>query len=335
MKRHASARGEFGHNDEIPERRKTAHAASMEDLDFTSPDPAGPATPPAPSPAAAPAPFKAAHSPFYKAEVARAIFESSGRAETFAAGQAIFDEDEKTTGGLFSRKSAARMYFLAAGEVALTVGGRPLDTIQAGEVFGEMAVISDQPRSAAARARTECRAWSMGAEDLQAALQRAPGFTLMIMSVMFDRLRFVAARLAMRKGSRPVDGRQAARLDPAVLARVEGALDRSAVVRYARGATLMREGQSGTCLYVVKEGSVIISIGQTPLERVPAGGTFGEMAVVDQSPRTASATAETECELLAIDRASFIEAVKREPALATTMLRDIAGRLRHMNAQLA
>jgi len=306
----------------------------MEDLDFTSPEAPKPATPPAaPVPAAQP-PFKAAHSPFYKPEIARSIFESVGRAESFATGQAIFEEDEKTAGGLFSRKGTSRMYFIAAGEVALTVGGRPLDTIKPGEIFGEMAVISDQPRSAAARARTDCRGWSMGAEELQAALQRAPGFTLMLMSVMFDRLRFIAARLAMRKGGRPVGGRQAARLDPALLARLEASLDRSASVRYAKGAAIMREGQAGTCLYVVKEGSVLVHIGQTVLERVPMGGTFGEMAVVDQSPRTASATAETECELLAIDRASFIEAVKREPLLATTMLRDIAERLRHMNAQL-
>lgn len=308
----------------------------MEDLDFTTPVPPKPATPPAepPPPAAAPAPFKAAHSPFYKAEIARSIFQSAGRDEVFAAGQAIFEEDEKATSGLFSRKPAARMYFVLEGEVALVMGGKPLDTVGAGEIFGEMAVLSDQPRSASARAKTDCHVISMGPEELQAALQRAPGFALMLMSVMFDRLRFVVARLAMRKGGKPIAGRLAARLDAAVLARVEEGLARSAAVRHAKGATLMREGQAGTCLYVVKEGSVIIHLGKTPLERVSAGGTFGEMSIVDQSPRTASATAETECELLAIDRASFIEAVKREPAFAMTLLRDIAERLRHMNAQL-
>ena len=309
----------------------------MEDLDFTQPEPPKPATPPPAPPltAAAPAPFKAAQSPYYKAEIARSIFQSAGRAEVFAAGQVVFEEDEKASSGLFTRKSAARMYFVVEGDIALTLGGKPLDTVGAGEIFGEMAVLSDQPRSAAARAKTDSHVVSMGPEELQVALQRAPGFALMLMSVMFDRLRFIAARLSMRKGGKPVAGRLAARLDPAVLARVEAGLARSAAVRHAKGATLMREGQAGTCLYVVKEGSVIIHIGQTPLERVPVGGTFGEMAIVDQSPRTASATSETECELLAIDRASFIEAVKREPAFATTMLRDIAERLRHMNAQLA
>ncbi len=117
----------------------------MEDLDFTSPEPAKPAPPPAAPPPPA-VPFKAAQSPFYKPEVARAIFEAAGRPESFAAGQPVSEEDEKAAGGLFSRRSAARMYFLVSGEVAITMAGRPLDTIAAGEIFGEMAVIADQPR---------------------------------------------------------------------------------------------------------------------------------------------------------------------------------------------
>jgi CRP/FNR family transcriptional regulator, cyclic AMP receptor protein len=57
--------------------------------------------------------------------------------------------------------------------------------------------------------------------------------------------------------------------------------------------------------------------------------------VVDQSPRTASATSETECELLQVDRPSLLQAVKTDPAFAMALLRGVAERLRHMNAQLA
>lgn len=305
----------------------------MEELDFTRPDSApGPASPP---PAAAPV-ARAAQSPFYKPDIAQAIFRAAGRAERFAEGSAIFEEDEKAAGGFFSRKSAARMYFLAAGEVTLTIGGKPLDTLKAGEVFGEMAVISGQPRTAAARAKTECAAYSIGVDELQAALAQAPEFALMLMSVMFDRLRFLAARLAMRRGARAAGpGREAEGFAPELVSRVEATLARSAVVRHFPGATLMREGQGGTCLYLVKEGTVAISIAGTVVERVRAGASFGEMAVVDQSARTATATAETECVLLAIDRASLVEAVRRAPDFGLAMLRDVADRLRHMNAQLA
>lgn len=305
----------------------------MEELDFTRPD-SGPANA---APAAAPPPApRTAQSPYYKPDVAQAIFRAAGRAERFAAGTAIFEEDEKAAGGFFSRKSAARMYFLAAGEVSLTIGGKPLDTLKAGEVFGEMAVISGQPRTAAARAKTDCAAYSIGVDELQAALAQAPEFALMLMSVMFDRLRFLAARLAMRRGARASGpGREAAGYPPELVDRVEATLARSAVVRHLPGATLMREGQGGSCLYLVKEGVVAISIAGNVVERVQAGASFGEMAVVDQSPRTASATAETECVLLAIDRASLVEAVRRVPDFGLAMLRDAAERLRHMNAQLS
>jgi CRP-like cAMP-binding protein len=67
---------------------------------------------------------------------------------------------------------------------------------------------------------------------------------------------------------------------------------------------------------------------------VSPGGIFGEMALVDQSPRVASATADVYSELLAVDRPSLLEAVKAQPAFAMAMLRAVVERLRHMNAQL-
>ena len=96
----------------------------------------------------------------------------------------------------------------------------------------------------------------------------------------------------------------------------------------------MNEGDSGMSMYVVLDGLVAISIKGKIVERVAAGGTFGEMALVDQSPRTASAVAETESALLAINRAALIALVKAEPAVGLTMLRSVAARLRHMNLLL-
>jgi CRP-like cAMP-binding protein len=302
-------------------------SSDRDDLDFTSP---APATPAAPS-----APFKAASSPFYKAEVAALIFKSAGRAERFEAGQTIFAEDEKTSaGGLFSQRSATRMYYLAEGEVAISVGGRPLDTLTKGEIFGEMAVISEQPRAATAAARIPCAVLSMNAEELRGAMAKLPEFAMMLMSVMFDRLRFLAARLAARNVALAPRQHEGAVFDPALLAELEGALRRPMVTRFAEGAHIMREGQAGACAYVVKAGRVAIAIRGNIVEAVNAGGTFGEMALVDQSPRTASAIAETECELLAIDRPSLLEAMKQQPAFAMAILRASADRLRFMNSQL-
>lgn len=304
----------------------------MDDMDFTKPQPPAEAVPAA---AAIATPFKAASSPFYNAAMAGKLFRSSGRAETFAAGQALFLEDEKAGGGLFSRRTASRMYYIAEGEVTLTVAGRPLDTLKAGEVVGEMAVITGEPRTATATARGACAAWSMGAEDLQAALAKEPEFAMMVMSVMFDRLRFASARLAARRAPFVARTGAAPTFDAAQVASLAAALPRSALVRYAAGATIMREGQTGACMYAVKSGQVAIGVREQLLEVVGAGGTFGEMALVDQSPRSASALAQAESELLAIDRGAFLKAVAGHPAFALALMRSIAGRLKHITAQLS
>jgi CRP/FNR family cyclic AMP-dependent transcriptional regulator len=304
----------------------------MDDFDFTKPQ-AEPQAGEAPAPSA---PFKAANSAFYKPAIAEQLFRASGKQERFSAGQILFAEDDKASkGGLFSKKSASRMYFLVEGDVALTIAGRPLDTLKNGEVFGEMAVISERPRSATATAKTDGCAYSLDSSELQAALSQTPEFALMLMSVMFDRLRFLAARLAQRKSALPAGVRESSVFDPPLLAQFEAALPRSATVRHWGGANIMREGQSGAFMYVVKSGRVSIAIRDNIVEYVNPGGTFGEMALVDQSTRTATATAETECVLLSIDRPSLLEAVKVKPAFAMAMLRAITERLRFMNSQLS
>ena len=179
----------------------------MSDFDFTKPQVPQPAShdgfdftkPPPPSEGSS-APSKPASSQFYNPAVAKKLFLSSGKEEQFAAGQVIFEEADKASkGGVFSLKSATRMYYIAEGQVGLTIGPRSLDAIKAGEIVGEMAVISERPRSATATAKTAVKAYGLTAGELQAALAQTPEFALMLMSVMFDRIRFVVARLSARK----------------------------------------------------------------------------------------------------------------------------------------
>ncbi len=308
----------------------------QDDFDFTKPQPSGPATP-----AAASAPFKPAVSKFYDAAVATRLFQGSGKREQFAAGATLFVENEKSgKQGLFGKKVTHRMYLVSSGEVALSAGGKPLDTIRAGEIFGEMAVISDSPagstRSATATARSDCQAFSLDAAELQGALQTTPEFALMLMSVMFDRLRFVAARLAMRKVAPGANtGREGATFSPELLAQLDDALQHATTVRFDAGKSIMREGEAGVSMYVVMQGKVGIFIRDNQVETVNAGGTFGEMALVDQSPRTASAISQTDCVLMSVNRKALIALVKAQPAIGVAMLRSIADRLRHMNSLLS
>ena len=310
------------------------------DFDFTQSQTATVATDNAVPPLVPPVAFKPTISKFYDAEVAARFFQISGKKEFFPAGQTLFLENERSgRHGLFGKRAIHRMYFITDGEVALSFAGKAIDTIKAGEIFGEMAVISERTvgstRSATAVAQTDCNTYSLDAEELQIALARAPEFALMLMSAMFDRLRFVAARLATRKLALGRDvPRETAVFDGAALATLEQKLERATTIRYLAAQPIMNEGDAGTSMYIVLDGLVAISIKGKIVERLAAGGTFGEMALVDQSPRIASAVAETESALLAINRATLVALVKAEPAVGLTMLRSVAARLRYMNALL-
>jgi CRP-like cAMP-binding protein len=297
------------------------------------------------------APFKPAVSSFYDANVARKFFESCGRAEKIRAGTTLFVENEKSSvkgifnkpinAELFSKPVMHRMYLLTSGTVDLTTGGKLIDTAGAGEVFGEMAVVSEIPgsvtpsaRSATAVARTDCTGFSVNVEETETGLNRTPEFALMLMSVMFERLRFLAARLAtrdiaqIRSDADPV-------FDAATLATLENKLERATVVRFDKDRRIMREGQPGVSMYIVLEGRVTIAIGDKQVEELVPGGVFGEMALVDQTPRSASVVASTDCALLSINRGALIALVKSDPAVGVAMMRCVADRIRHMNSLFA
>jgi CRP/FNR family transcriptional regulator, cyclic AMP receptor protein len=287
----------------------------MDDLDFSRP-------------AGAPKPPTPASAPIYLAAIARSFFESVGREEGVAAGTVFFAENEKASRILLKRD---KMYLLLDGEVGLAARGRPLGAVKVGEIFGEMAAISDSPRSATALAKTACRVIALDDRQFTAALQKKPEFALMMLGVMIQRLRGMIARLSgvptatdSGKGSRVFDKR--------TLASLQAGLGHQATVRYERNKIIMVAGQTGAFMYIVLEGRVAISIRGAVVERVGPGGAFGEMALVDQSPRSANAAAETDCILLAINRNVFLNLVKSDPSFGISLLSAMAERLRTIGA---
>ena len=118
------------------------------------------------------------------------------RTDIFSAGTILFVENEKSSkksifnkpinAELFSKPVVHRMYLLTEGAVELTAGGKLIDVVRAGEVFGEMAVISEIPgiltpstRSATATAKADCTGYSLDGTETEAGLNRTPEFALM------------------------------------------------------------------------------------------------------------------------------------------------------------
>jgi len=106
-----------------------------------------------------------------------------------------------------------------------------------------------------------------------------------------------------------------------------------------RGATLFAKGDPGHSLYAVISGTVKISVSSPDgrnaiLNLIGAGEVFGEIALLDGQPRTADATANTNCEILVIDRRDFLPFVHSQPTLAMKFIELLCGRLRWTSDQV-
>lgn len=90
-------------------------------------------------------------------------------------------------------------------------------------------------------------------------------------------------------------------------------------------------GDAGSEMYVVKSGKVHIIAGGVVVEHIDAHGIFGEMSLIDGSPRSATAKAAEQTELAPIDRETFVYLVQKNPEFALDVMQLLTRRIRQMN----
>jgi len=285
----------------------------MSELDFTKPE--KPAKPPVEAPA---------KPSIYDPAMAMEFFGSAGKPETIAQGTTIFTENEKGNRLLLQRD---RMYLLLDGEVSLIAKNKAIGRIGKGEIFGEMASISEMPRSATAVAKIPCRVIGLDDSQFQSALRKKPEFALMLMSVMIRRMRDAIGK--HNPGGPASAGRmkESAVFDKSALAILSRALSQT-TVRYERNKVIVKEGQAGLMMYVVLEGRLAVSIQDKIAEKIGPGGVFGEMALVERTPRLATVISETDCGLLAFGRNTLLDLIKASPDFAVSLLGAVGDRAR-------
>ena len=100
---------------------------------------------------------------------------------------------------------------------------------------------------------------------------------------------------------------------------------------YSAGQRIFDEGDHGDCMYIVKEGEVDLLYKGKSLAAVTKGGIFGEMALIDYQPRSATAVAKSDCVLVPVNDQHFARLVQETPAFALQVMRVLVLRLRLMN----
>ena len=299
-----------------------------DDLDFSQPAPSRPAptqpTRTVSAPAPAPQPVQV-----YQAAQAMAFFRAAGKPEAHAPGSVIFKEGEKA--GFLKRD---KMYLVVTGEVEMRAQDNLIATFKIGEVFGEMAAIASAARTATATAKVQTTLLTLDDKQFLAALEQMPDFALSMMGVMNSRIRNTIARLQASRTLLAGAAKSAEFFDKKLLGALVKSLGDKSIARFAAGKTIMQEGSIGNVMYVVVEGKVAMSIKGGVVGRAETGGVFGEMALVDQGPRTATANAETDCALLAINREAFVYLVKTSPGFGAALLAGLATRALDLASRL-
>lgn len=97
------------------------------------------------------------------------------------------------------------------------------------------------------------------------------------------------------------------------------------------GGDIVVEGTVGTEMFLLRQGRAQVRVNGETVEEIDTGGIFGEMALIDQSPRGATVIAVEDCEVIAIDERLFIILVQNSPYFGLEVMRVLVGRLRAMN----
>jgi CRP-like cAMP-binding protein len=116
--------------------------------------------------------------------------------------------------------------------------------------------------------------------------------------------------------------------------------DGSEVVRsYGKDSMVFSEGEPGDELYIIQKGSVkivkIVADNEVLLAVLKIGDIFGEMALLESKPRTASAVAYEACQVLAVSRANFKQMISRDPQMIARLTTLLSERIWFIYKQLA
>ena len=116
---------------------------------------------------------------------------------------------------------------------------------------------------------------------------------------------------------------------------VDQLLSRGVQRSYPRNCVILNEGDEASSLYIVLSGRLKVFRADAQgkefvLETLSEGDQFGELALLDEAPRSASVATLEPCKLLVLSKASFQESLARDPELAMQIIQTLASKIRRL-----
>ena len=281
---------------------------------------------------------------------------------TFEANDVVFAESDPSRDLKIVREGTVRI------SRTTPIGTQVLSTLNAGALFGEVSFLDGLPRSATAYGVGEGSLYTIPAMALDAvvATDRELAVSLLwgFWQTLAEKVRAANAQMSELFGA-PTEPFQLERNEEGAGDRVQVAEETKLDIlreqglsaqelrllakysrerRYAAGDLIFAEGEPGDCLYIVVDGAVRISrmvpgMGEECLAILERGEVFGELALVDDQPRSADARAHrATTTVFSISRSLLEEVLSMDPDAAVQFLnllcRLLCRRLRAMNERL-
>lgn len=172
---------------------------------------------------------------------------------------------------VFRQDNPATNYFiLASGRLEVIVGGKTVNILKPGTGFGELSLIHDCDRTASVRALESSTFWAVDRRSFRAALAAIHGEELSANRAFIESIRLFGDLTESQK---------------------DGLLGVAVTVKYAAGQHIVREGEPGDVLFIIKEGVVTCTKGGIELRSLTMGDFFGEHALLHGGKRSATVTA--------------------------------------------
>lgn len=107
---------------------------------------------------------------------------------------------------------------------------------------------------------------------------------------------------------------------------------------YKNGEAIVRQGETGDCMYVVQTGQLEViqekDGNEVRLAVLVKGDIFGEMALFEKEKRSATVRALGDTRVLTVDKKTFLRRVHEDPSFAFRILQKMSQRIRQLDAEL-
>lgn len=185
-------------------------------------------------------------------------------------------------------KPGNNFFVIASGQCEVLVNYKRVNLLVEGSSFGEMALLTDKPRTATVKTLQPCTFWTLDRATFRQAVQSINEANYEQNKHFLETVPIFQCLTFMQK---------------------DLLLGAAAVVNFSAGHKIVNEGESGSLFYLIKEGSVECSANGKFLRNMGIGEFFGELALLYRKPRSATVVASVDTKCLVIDGDDLTQAL--------------------------